>query len=451
MKILPIYIILISIAVYAFNQSIITSEPDKLAEKIKEIFINQPFDGVRIIEIYKTKYFLSASSVKIQRTDNLTDLTRIATMKAKNSMIKYLNGSQITSVEIVKIIDRNLANGEIQYITDSIELIKENSIGFIRGLETIISFLDNGKSTLIVILGSRLDGKPRVLYFDNIEDKPSNADSDFKSDIELDVPQRTSKNPKSIAIIIAIRDYASKDIPTVEYAKRDAAVMREYLVKVLGYDPKNILPQNPDELMTVGNMKSLLRQKLPSFVKPDGSSDIFVYYTGHGAPSTTSQQPFFVPYDCDPNFVSEDNAYRMTDFYADIAKVTAKKKTVVIDACFSGQAGDGKAIIKNASPVLFRVENPLLADKDVLIFQSSESSQVSNWYPEKKHGMFTYFFLKGLKGEADKNSDGSITAGELEEYINDENNNMPYVSRREYQRPQRAVVSGDKNSNMIRK
>ena len=268
-------------------------------------------------------------------------------------------------------------------------------------------------------------------------------------DIEQNIPVTKQKNPNAVAVIIGIKEYANSDIPTVEYAKRDAIFMREYLIKVLGYDPKNILPQNPDELMTVGNMKSLIRQKVSSYLKPDGSSDIFVFYAGHGAPSTTSQQAFFVPYDCDPNFVSDDNAYKMQDFYNDISKLNARKKYVIIDACFSGQSGDGKAIVKNASPVLLKVDNSLFASKDAIVFQSSESNQVSNWYPEKKHGMFTYYFLKGLKGEADTNKDGSITVGELEGYINDENNNLPYVSRREFSRPQKAVVTGKLENIML--
>jgi hypothetical protein len=56
--------------------------------------------------------------------------------------------------------------------------------------------------------------------------------------------------------------------------------------------------------------------------------------------------------------------------------------------------------------------------------------------------MFTYFFLKGLKGEADYNKDGRITVGELSRYINDENEGLPYYSNREYQRPQKAVIIG---------
>ena len=270
-------------------------------------------------------------------------------------------------------------------------------------------------------------------------------------DIEKNLPITNITNPNAVAFVIGICDYLNSDIPKVEYAKRDAKLMREYLVKVLGYNPKNILPQNPDELMTIGNMKNILRQKLPSYLKPDGNSDLFVYYTGHGAPSTTTQQPFFVPYDCDPNYVSDDNAYRMSDFYSDIAKLNAKKKIIIIDACFSGQSGDGKSIINNASPILLKVANPLLANKETIVFQSSESNQVSNWYPEKKHGMFTYFFLKGLKGEADFNQDGNISVGELENFINDENANLPYISQREMQRKQRAVVLGDKNEMIIGK
>jgi hypothetical protein len=56
--------------------------------------------------------------------------------------------------------------------------------------------------------------------------------------------------------------------------------------------------------------------------------------------------------------------------------------------------------------------------------------------------MFTYFFLKGLQGSADKNNDGIITAEELEKFVNDENDGLPYFSNREFQRPQKAVVSG---------
>ena len=36
---------------------------------------------------------------------------------------------------------------------------------------------------------------------------------------------------------------------------------------------------------------------------------------------------------------------------------------------------------------------------------------------EAKHGMFSYFLMKGMEGEADANNDNEITAGELNLYV----------------------------------
>jgi len=262
-------------------------------------------------------------------------------------------------------------------------------------------------------------------------------------DIEKNIPETKEHNRNAVALIIAISDYANPNIPKVEYAKRDAEVLREYLVKTLGYDEKNILPTNSDELMTFATMRTYIKSKLASYLRNDGSSDLFVYYTGHGAPNTSTNEPFFVPYDCDPNFVSSDNAYNMNEFYADIANLKARSKIVVIDACFSGQDGSGRTLVKNASPALLKVNNALLAGENSVLFQSSSADQVSNWYPEKKHAMFTYFFLKGIQGAADASHVGMITAEQLETYINDPNEGLPYYSNREFQRPQKAVVSGN--------
>jgi len=90
-----------------------------------------------------------------------------------------------------------------------------------------------------------------------------------------------------------------------------------------------------------------------------------------------------------------------------------------------------------------------LANDSTTIFTASLSDQVSNWYPEKKHGLFTYFFLKGLQGAADLNHDGKITEGEMEQYIRDENTAIPYLSKREFQRPQIPQVIGQDKQKVL--
>ncbi len=255
-----------------------------------------------------------------------------------------------------------------------------------------------------------------------------------------DEPRRTAaQNPEAVAVVIGIRHYQYAQVPSVEYAERDAEVMREYLIRTLGFKPENVLPKNPKEALTAGNLKTLIRRTLPSYIK-EGVSEVYFYYAGHGAPDPNSQETFLVPYDCDPNQVNSDNAYRLSDLYFDLANLKAKHLTIVMDACFSGYGGDGKAILRNISPVKLRIQNPLLIQANATMFWSSKADEVSNWYPEKRHGMFSYFFLKGLRGKADANGDRRVTVGEMDAYLRDANQGVPYYSNREFQRLQTPVI-----------
>jgi uncharacterized caspase-like protein len=184
----------------------------------------------------------------------------------------------------------------------------------------------------------------------------------------------------------------------------------------------------------------------------EGTSEVFVYYSGHGAPSTgESKNAYLVPSDTDPNFVSDANAYRLSSFYEDLAALSAESVTVALDACFTGQSGSGEMMLRQASPLALSVENPLLGIDDATGFLASGPQQVANWYPEKKHGMFTYFFLKGLKGEADLNGDRAVTVKEMKRYLTNESSGVPYWSRRVHQRKQvPQVVTQSPNRVLVR-
>ncbi len=136
--------------------------------------------------------------------------------------------------------------------------------------------------------------------------------------------------------------------------------MRKYLTQTLGFHEENVLPLIPGGRVTYAELRTLIRQKLPSYVK-EGTSEVFVYYSGHGAPSTGEDRyAYLVPSDTDPNFVSDDNAYRLSQFYEDLAALDAASVTVALDACFTGQFGSGDMMLRQASPLALSVENPLL-------------------------------------------------------------------------------------------
>jgi len=272
-------------------------------------------------------------------------------------------------------------------------------------------------------------------------------------DIWEDLPETEMDRPDAVAVVVGIRDYQNPQVPSVEYAKRDATIMRRYLTEVLGFREENILPRDPNRPMTAGALKTLIRQQLPGYLRE--GSDVFVYFSGHGAPSTgAAPNAYLVPADANPNFVSDDNAYRLEYFYEDLTRVAEAQNvnalTVVLDACFSGQGRRGDVLVRQASNLTLSVESPLLAKENAVSFAASGPAQVANWYPEKKHGMFTYFFLKGLKGAADLDGNAQVTIGEMREYLTDNEEGVPYWSRRIHQRPQvPQVQTGNRNAVLV--
>ena len=47
------------------------------------------------------------------------------------------------------------------------------------------------------------------------------------------------------------------------------------------------------------------------------------------------------------------------------------------------------------------------------VMTAARGDQTAKPLKEAKHGMFSYFLMKGMEGEADQNRDNKITAGEL--------------------------------------
>jgi len=259
-------------------------------------------------------------------------------------------------------------------------------------------------------------------------------------DVDMNIPQGQKAGKYDVAVVIGNRNYAAAGSPDVEFANRDAQVMKEYLTRTMGYDPSMILYAEDAALSKFNEFFGSERShkgKLFRFVKP-GVSKVFVYYVGHGAPDLETSEAYFVPVDAHPQDL-KSNGYRLQTFYENLAKIPAKKMTVVLDACFSGNSDKGM-LFKNISPTLVKVKKEYRGPQNAVLMTSAAVDQVSGWYPEKRHSLFTYFFLKGLQGDADANKDGKITVGEMDAYVKE---HVPYMARRLTGNEQNPVVTGN--------
>ena len=263
-----------------------------------------------------------------------------------------------------------------------------------------------------------------------------------KSDsLLVNIPVSKIKNPDAIAVIIGVKNYEN-NVPEVQFALEDANAVRNFVEKAMGYSKENIIyVEDP----TKGKMEEIFgnaldyKAMLYDYVKP-GKSDVFVYYTGHGAPDQENRTAYFVPKEANPDYIRH-SGYSMSTLYENLAKLPARKITVVTDACFSGQTGEGKMIIRNASPLAVSAKIPTTNSSNgkMNVFNASRDTEMASWYTEKNHSLFTYYFLLGLSGAADKDNNKNITTGELNAYLQE---NVSYWAKRLYHRNQNPMFIG---------
>ncbi len=235
-------------------------------------------------------------------------------------------------------------------------------------------------------------------------------------DADLAPPQtKVPVKDHAYAVVVGVEDY--HDLPKVDYAKRDAEMVKQYLIKALGYRESNIVMLLNDRV-TRSQLEARFEKWLPKQVGQNKDAEVFIYYGGHGAPDPNTNQAFLVPYDGDPAYL-ETTAYPLKRLYDTLGKLAAHNVTVVMDSCFSG-AGGRSVIAKGARPMLITVEDPLMATQNLVVLSAAAGNQISSAYPEKRHGLFTYFFLKGLQGQADANKDKAVNVEELYGYVKEQ-------------------------------
>jgi formylglycine-generating enzyme required for sulfatase activity/uncharacterized caspase-like protein len=254
---------------------------------------------------------------------------------------------------------------------------------------------------------------------------------------------RAVVNEDAVAVVIGNSNYSGDRIPNVDYAHRDAAAFRRYLIDVQGYREGNIIDLRD---ATQAQMEAALGNDrthegtLWQYVRADGS-DVTVYYSGHGVPGLKSMRGYLLPVDADPN-KPEINGYPVDTLYANLAKLPARSVTVYLDACFSGDSPRGM-LIKATSGITVVPRLPKKITK-LTILTAATGDQVASWDTENHHGLFTEHLLAALYGAADAPrygvADGKVTLGEVEKYLA---RNMSYAAKRIYGRIQHATINGD--------
>jgi hypothetical protein len=214
----------------------------------------------------------------------------------------------------------------------------------------------------------------------------------------------------AVAVVIGIADYRS--LPKADFANDDARAFYDYAIRALGIKPENIKLLVDGDAEEAEILKTF-RTWLPSRVK--STTDVYVFYSGHGLPMPDGKGLYLVPPRADREVI-DDTAIPFSKLNAAITLAKPKSVTIFLDSCYSGQARSGETLVANARPVQLKSDSRYFPENFTVI-TASQNDQISSSNPELQHGIFSYYLMKGMEGDADANKDGKITLGEMQSYL----------------------------------
>ncbi|HOY30444.1 MAG TPA: caspase family protein [Bacteroidales bacterium] len=199
------------------------------------------------------------------------------------------------------------------------------------------------------------------------------------------------------AVIVGISNYAS-EANQLHFAASDAKTVYDFLKSEAGGGtPSSQMQLLLNENATLVNINKAMNNV---FSKAQSNDVIYFYFSGHG-----SKEGYFV--------TSDEKALYYSIIEASFNASRAKNKICLADACYAG-------IYKGVKTASTTLDLAIINSKPSMPrLMSCTAAEVSGEYSELKHGVFTYFLIKGLQGLANKDNDKIITIIELYKYVKD--------------------------------
>ena len=151
MKKFSLVLFVFLICLISFSQSF-NEDKTSFSNFIKRMYTSTPFEGVKIVEDYERKYLVSVLSLDKAKYTNPSVMNRVAQVKAQSQANTFLNGATITMDMVIKTTETKTKDS-INTFVETIEAIKQNSMGFTQGLELLTNFENyDGKRMVFVYM-----------------------------------------------------------------------------------------------------------------------------------------------------------------------------------------------------------------------------------------------------------------------------------------------------------
>ncbi|MBI4243063.1 MAG: caspase family protein [Planctomycetes bacterium] len=227
------------------------------------------------------------------------------------------------------------------------------------------------------------------------------------------LPSNT-KLPAIKALVAGISSYKDPSL-NLRYASKDA----ELVVELLKSSFVGVKESNVRFLLDEKATRENMIGELGDFLKRAGEDDLLIlYFAMHGVGDPEGGDDFY--FLCHDSKLQnlEATAFSRGSLEKLIRKSDANRIIVISDACHAGVLGTSGMGKRDPAAVNYALLKRIseIEGKGVTFFSASDANEYSQETEDLGHGVFTHFFVKGLKGEADENKDGFVSLQEIEEY-----------------------------------
>jgi hypothetical protein len=240
-----------------------------------------------------------------------------------------------------------------------------------------------------------------------VEDRPLHSDPrlmlTLKKSVLPNKSETVKKRIKVYALVIGINNYYRTNERNLTYCVKDAIDYRNFLKTAEGGGlPEDHLVCLIDDSATRNNT---LKRAKELYSKADSSDIVYFFFSGHGGENI---------------FLMSDGILFHQELKEIIYNCRAKIKFCIADACHSGSWDkkiypETKDFRTDLVSQRFYDANSNL-EAGIPLFMACRKNETSIDDTRLKNGLFTYYFLKGLKGAADRNNDGKVTITEIYAY-----------------------------------
>ena len=270
----------------------------------------------------------------------------------------------------------------------------------------------HGEGVAVLVTGKSLRGRwkdDRFLGGGTVPDQPAVARIRWPSLARA--ARRIGGGERDTAVVVGLERYAH--VGRIPRAGDNAGDWYTYLVKTRNVPIDRVtLLRNEDA--TLEELRFAARNAAERVEK---GGTLWFVFVGHGAPAKSGRDGLLVGFDAQQKARSiESRSLPRSELLDILQDSEAARINVLLDACFSGLLSSGSQLVAGLQPL---VVTSLAATSDprTTILTAARNDEYAGPLPGAARPAFSYLALGGLRGWADADVDGNVTAGELHRYV----------------------------------